>query len=119
MTMTKAVSFLCAIGLTILWIAGLGSPYSASWLTWLDGVAALVGYGVTFGGMRVSGPIGLSVGLFALWIIGMATNGVAWQNWWTFAFACGYLLVGLMAPERRGAITPIERESTDRFRKSA
>lgn len=117
--MTKSISLLSAIGLTILWIAGLGSPFSASWLTWLDGVAALIGYGVTFGSSRVSGPIGLAVGLFALWIIGMATNGAAWQNWWTFAFGCGYLLVGLMAPARAHVATPVEHETTERFRRSA
>jgi hypothetical protein len=124
--MTKIVSLICAIGLTVLWIAGLSSPFSATWLTWLDGVAALVGYGVAFGRMdianrmtRIAGPIGLSVGLFALWIIGMATNGAPWQNWWTFIFGCGYLLVGLMEPAKSQVVTPLERESSDRFRKSA
>ena len=117
--MTKTIALLCAIGLTILWIAGLGSSFSATWLTWLDGVCALIGYGVAFGRPRVSGPIGLAVGLFALWIVGMATNGATWQNWWTFAFGCGFLLVGLMAPAQARVVGPIESETTERFRRSA
>jgi hypothetical protein len=117
--MIKTMALLCAVGLTVLWIAGLGSPFSASWLTWLDGVAALIGYGVAFGKEGARGPILLSVGLFALWVVGIVTNGTTWQSWWTFAFGCGYLLVGLIAPSETHAITPIETESNDHYRKSA
>jgi hypothetical protein len=124
--MKRVASVIFAIGLTILWIAGLSSPYSATWLTWLDGVGALIGYGIAFGTdnvanrvTRIGGPVALSIGLFALWIIGMSTNGAPWQNWWTFAFACGYLLVGLTPAPRAGVVTPVERETSDRFRRSA
>jgi hypothetical protein len=119
--MIKAMALLCAVGLTILWLAGLGSPFSASWMTWLDGVCALIGYGVAFSETRVRGPISLSIGLFALWIVGMATNGAAWQNWWTFAFGCGYLLVGLMKPSDVQAVSDhhIEAQTDDQYRKSA
>jgi hypothetical protein len=68
---------------------------------------------------HVGSSIGLAVGLFALWIIGMATNGAPWQNWWTFVFACGYLLVGLMPTARTNVVTPLERDTGDRFRRSA
>jgi hypothetical protein len=121
LTMIKAMALLCAIGLTILWIAGLGSPFSANWLTWLDGVCALIGYGVTFSEARARGSIGLSIGLFALWIVGMATNGAAWQNWWTFAFGCGYLLVGLLKPAGMQVVSEreIETETSDHYRRSA
>lgn len=117
--MIKSMALLCAIGLSILWIAGLGSPFSAAWLTWLDGACALVGYGIAFSRVGTRGPIALSVGLFALWVIGMVTNGATWQNWWTFAFGCGYLLVGLLAPNETSVVTPVESETSDQFRKSA
>ncbi|MFL5813435.1 MAG: hypothetical protein ACJ763_07635 [Bdellovibrionia bacterium] len=119
--MIKAMALLCAVGLTILWIAGLGSPFSASWLTWLDGLCALIGYGIAFAETRARGPISLSIGLFALWIVGMATNGATWQNWWNFAFGCGYLLVGLLKPMEMQVASehPVESHTSDHYRKSA
>jgi hypothetical protein len=40
-----------------------------------------------------------------LWIIALATGTEAWKAWWTFAFACVYVLLGLAggaASESRG-----------------
>ncbi len=106
--MVRRISTLLALGLVVLWIAGLGSPTSTSWLTWLDGLAALAAFGIaaltpTYArrSARMGEPVALSVGLFALFVIGLATGATLWQAWWTFAFACAFLILGFSARERK------------------
>lgn len=100
----KGISVALGVGLAILWIAGLSSPYAPVWLTWLDGVGALCAFMI--GGAnkpadlrnrRMTGPVLLSVGIFALWIIALATKTVGWMTWWNFAFACAFLFFGVSA----------------------
>ena len=129
----RAWSLVFAIGLVVLWIAGLSSPGTAAWLTWLDGVAAICGF-IIAGTVdydsprsaRMGAPIALAVGLYALWIIGLATDGRSFQNWWSFGFACGFLLLGISAySQPMGAMTPTSMphdrmtRTDDRFRKRA
>lgn len=125
----KALAIICGIGLGILWIAGLQSPMAAGWLTWLDGVgavfsfAAAANYGTR--ASRVGTPAIVSAGLFALWIIGLVTNGLPWQNWWTFVFAClmGVAAIAGNRPQARTGLRTTESvqgvETRDRFRRSA
>jgi hypothetical protein len=133
--MLKKMSAVLGVGLLILWIAGLGSPTAQGWLTWLDGVAALCAFAISgftpnyaSKNVRVGQPIALSGGLFALWIIGLATGAVSWLCWWTFAFACAFLALGIACSyERRPPIAESEAEfnsmdfhrSKDQTRKSA
>ena len=101
--MVRASSIVLGAGLVILWAVGLGN-HATAWLTWLNGLGALCAFGIaaaivpnmTLSG-RVSPPIVLSIGLFVLWIIALATHAEAWLAWWTFAFACAFLLVGIIA----------------------
>ena len=130
----KAIGVALGTGLAILWVAGLSSPYAPGWFTWLDGLAAL---GAFFMAGRVSdqdlrahrmrGPITLSIGLFALWIAGLATDATPWLCWWTFAFACASLVFGVSAggaesiaegPEAEIEKPEEHKPSEDEFRKT-
>lgn len=128
--MVKSWSIIFGIGLGILWLAGLGAPSATPWMTWLDAVGALCAFLIAAGvsdssarGRRVSSTLLLAIGLFALWIAGLASGVVAWQNWWTFAFACGFLILSIASGSVR-TISATQYEggevpSRDRFRKSA
>jgi hypothetical protein len=90
-----------AIGLVVLWLAAL-SQHATSWLTWADVVAALCAFAIAAGagasvtpGSSATLPLALSVGLAVLWIIGLASHASSWLAWWTFAFACAFLLIGV------------------------
>lgn len=112
--MVRTYSVILGLGLAILWIAGLGSPNAAGWLTWLDGVAALCAF-IIAGALnptyisrtsRAAAPVLLSVGLFVLWIVGLTSQVVPWLAWWTFAFACAFLVLGLAAAAKPSAYSP-------------
>ena len=95
--MFRAISFVLGLGLVLLWLAGLSSHASA-WLTWLDGLAALIAIAgaaalVEFHRGGTAGTGLLALGLFILWIIGLATGATLWLSWWTFAFACAFVVV--------------------------
>jgi hypothetical protein len=112
--MVRFWSVVLGIGLILLWIAELGSPgfggyvpsagtaTAARWITWLDLVGAFFAFviaGVSYSharrSARAAGPIALAIGLFVLWIVGLASNVVPWVSWWNFAFACAFLLMGI------------------------
>lgn len=109
--MVRGFSFLLGVGLIALWFVALGSPVAAPWLTWLLGVAALGSFAISAAGsefdrdkrLRSSAPIALSLALFGLWITAFATNVVSWMTWWTFAFACCYLVLGVAASGTRAS----------------
>jgi hypothetical protein len=98
--MIRASSIALGIGLVVLWLVGLWNGATA-WLTWLNGVGGLVAFGIAASvtprvvGAAAGSPIALSVGLFALWIIALITHATTWLTWWTFAFACAFLMVGM------------------------
>ena len=91
------------VGLVILWIVGLGQ-HATPWMTWLDGLGALFAFALA-GGLAATaslalgggGIFALAIGLGVLWIIGLSTHAVVWLTWWTFAFACGFVLLGIVA----------------------
>ncbi len=98
--MVRGISIALGIGLIILWITGL-SQHATAWLTWLDGIAGLCAFGIAgvirpgVAGSLAASPIALSVGLFVLWIIALAIGASGWLSWWTFVFACAFLLLGI------------------------
>jgi len=106
----RGVLVAMGIGLVILWIVGLGQ-HATPWLTWLDGLGALFAFALA-GGLAATasaalgggGIFALAIGLGVLWIIGLSTHAVGWLTWWTFAFACGFLLLGIVTSVR-GPIT--------------
>ncbi len=109
--MVRGLMIALGIGLLILWIVGLQAG-SAGWLLWLDfvgGVLSIIGGAALTDAVarygRLGEPLFLSVGLFVLWIIALAVGMAAWKTWWTFAFACAYLLVALAAGTERAPMT--------------
>jgi hypothetical protein len=99
--MTRGISLILAVGLVVLWLVGL-SRHATPWLTWLNGVGALCAFGIAGvagermrRGFATGTPVALAIGLGVLWIIGLATHAVPWLVWWTFAFACAFLLLGV------------------------
>jgi hypothetical protein len=115
--MVRGISILLAIGLFILWIVGL-AEHATLWLSWLDGLGALcglligasVGQGATRG-VDVGAPVALAIGLGVLWIIGLATHAEVWLTWWTFGFACAFLILGIAG----GAVTARTTTATTRI----
>jgi hypothetical protein len=100
--MLKAISGLLGVGLIILWIVGL-AQHATPWLTWLDVVGALFSLAIAAGAgpaveraFRAGAPIALGVGLAILWIIALATHATAWLSWWTFGFACAFIILGIV-----------------------
>ena len=93
--------FVLGIGLLILWLVGLGA-HSASWLMWLvfagGCLSIIAGVGLPVDAsrsLRVSTALVISIGLYILWIVGLGVGKAMWKNWWTFAFACAYLLLAI------------------------
>lgn len=122
-------SMFFGVGLLVLWLAGLNNPQAVGWLTWLDGLAGILAFAVSAGlgdfpsrRAAMRGPIALSIGLFAMWAVALTGGVPAWQGWWTFAFACGFLFLGVAGGRRPGAVRPTEIhtvEERERFRKGA
>jgi hypothetical protein len=126
-------SFMFGIGLSILWAMGLGSENSTLWITWLDGAGALAAFTLSAVAgdhgawhARVGFPVLLAIGLFTGWAVSLALMGSNWQNAWTFAFGCAFILVGLSgirpnvpASRKEGTVQEgTAHDASDRFRKS-
>jgi hypothetical protein len=98
--MVRTGDVVLGIGLVILWIAGL-SAHATGWLTWLDGLAALGAFAIggavatRTGAAAGTATIALSLGLFVLWIVALATDASLWLSWCTFAFALALLILGI------------------------
>ncbi|HVV49388.1 MAG TPA: hypothetical protein VHO06_07010 [Polyangia bacterium] len=114
--MFRAVSAVLGFGLILLWIAGLAS-HAVAWLTWLDGLAGLVAVAMGLGFVRAAqmGVPGwglLAFGLFVLWIIGLAGGRTLWQAWWTFGFACAFLILAASATSAPSAGGRLHQRTT-------
>jgi hypothetical protein len=100
--MVRGVSTILAVGLTVLWLVGLGD-HATIWLSWLDALAALCGFAIALGPSdiprrrRAAGPLALGIGLAIVWMVAISTGARPWLTWWTFAFACAYLAIGIGA----------------------
>jgi hypothetical protein len=113
--MVRKSSFVIGLGLAVLWWLGLSIDQSARVL-WFDAVAAVLSFGI--GGLvnepaegepAVGGAIAcavMSVGLGALWIIGMSTRQPAWANWFNFLFAVAYMATAVLAVSGRRVHLP-------------
>jgi hypothetical protein len=110
--MLRSVSVVLAVGLVLLWLVGL-NQHATAWLTWLDGLAALCAFGLAIGAgpavtraIGAGGPIALGIGIGILWIIGLAMHTEPWLTWWTFAFACAFVVLGVAGGMNRRELTP-------------
>ena len=99
--MIRGLSLFLGIGLVILWVCGI-HQHGTVWLTWLDGLCAVGGLIIAAnngeGKERLtvaSYTLALAGGLGLLWLVGLATRREAWLTWWTFAFGCAYLALGV------------------------
>jgi hypothetical protein len=118
--MVRTWSIILGICLIILGAAGLNSP-TGTWIAWLDIAGGVISFfvGATASGVAVpataAGTVGrerradtsglffICVGLFAMWIIGIANHNItARMAWWNFAFACAYGLIALSLSSKRG-----------------
>ncbi len=100
--MSKTFSIILGLGLIALWAVGISTGDVTGWLLWLDGI---IGIGALIMGLamnrdssknlRVGGPVWVALCLFALWIIGLYLGATSWLSWWTFGFACAFLIPGI------------------------
>jgi hypothetical protein len=111
----RGASIAMGLGLGALWLFGF-STHATLWLTWLVGLAALCA--LALGARPVplrpvpaaaSRPLVLSGGLFLLWMIGLGLRVEPWLAWWTFIFACGFLMLGIYVSARMGRPTITSR----------
>src|SRR5262245_30626729 len=114
--MVRPWMIVLGIGLLLVWLAGVGY-HTASWLLWLDFIGGILSIAAGLfapaelsRNARMAMPLALSATLFLLWIISLVVGQEPWKVWWTFAFACGYLLVAALGatPTQR----PTERMPT-------
>lgn len=135
----RSGSVVLGVGLLVLWLVGLNRVDAVGWLTWLDGIAGILAFMISGSvsgsivdeeariegvwGLR-RGPFFLSIMLFGMWVIGLATSVPIWQTWWNFAIACGFMWVASIGGRgtdaaRRGETIPLERRQEERFRRGA
>lgn len=97
------------VGLFLIatFISGLAIPGTAAWLTWLQLVGALLAFGIAIVPperesltTKAGAPLFISLGLFAMWIVGLALHDEAWLVWCTFAAACAFLLLTIVGGGR-------------------
>jgi len=91
--MSRPVVAFVGLGLVVLWVIGRTEDTTA-WLLWFEGAAALgvvavVGLLPARASARLAGAclLGLTLVLFALWLIAILSGGTPWFAWWTFTFA--------------------------------
>lgn len=115
--MVRPMSFLLSFWLAGLFVVGQGAHVPelmvaavglASLFALIGGfIAPLVGPG-----LRLAGPLALSLGLFALWAIGLAMKVPPWLPWCvfmgTFCFIGVTIAEALWSPRNRGTMAPAD-----------
>jgi hypothetical protein len=97
-------SILLALGLLLLGLVGVFSSEAPQpWLPWCNLGGAWAAYFFAADikpkcsrNKRIFGPIALSVGLFLAGFLAIQGEKVNWQAWTTFAFACAFLILGIV-----------------------
>ncbi len=91
--MSRPIVGFVGLGLVVLWVIARAENATA-WLQWFEGATAL-GVVAVVGLIpaRRSAPLagaclfGLTLVLFALWLIAVLEHGTPWFAWWIFTFA--------------------------------
>ena len=101
--MLRASLSVLALALLLLWVVGV-TDGATPWMTWLDGVAAVLTLLLVPVTRPSIGPVGAAVvpsligsGLVAMFVVGLATHASGWLTWFTGAFGAGYLLYAAFA----------------------
>jgi hypothetical protein len=122
--MLRTWTVILGLGLAILWIFGVTSRGEAGWLSWLQLVAGIYSLLVAASvddlsprRTRVSNTLSISIGLSVLWILALVSPVLRWQAWWTFAFACAYLVLAIVTGAR--GEPPVEEPEQEDFRRTA
>lgn len=94
--MVRYMSWLLGFWLTLLYVVGRSAPVSRGllWLTLLAALFAFVGGAIApmvSSGLRIGGPVALSLGLFALFAVELAMHTESWLPWCTFLGVVTYL----------------------------
>src|SRR5262245_61842902 len=115
--MTRAAPAMIGIGLAALWIIGMFVD-ATIWLTWIVGIGAALSLATVGASPERHSSAwaalclgGLTAGLLAAWIVGLATHATPWLAWWTFVTACLTALAALGAA-RQGAIDLLRARDT-------
>jgi len=115
--MVRAMSYLLSFWLATLFVCGQGAhvPQGIVWLVGLGAILALFGgliAPMVGPGLRLGGPIGLSLGLFTLWALGLAMKAPLWLPWCvfmgTFCFIGVTIAEVIWAPRNRGTMAPAD-----------
>jgi hypothetical protein len=91
----------CLIGAGLLMVGLFGAfTEPQSWVVWCDLIGAWAAFFFAADitpncsrARRISVPAVLSIGLFVTWFAAIAEKEAHWLAWWTFAFACAFLLL--------------------------
>lgn len=101
--MLRASLVALAIALLLLWRVGVVDG-ATDWMTWLDGVAALLAFLLVPVTTDEVGPLGAALGpqliglaLVAFAVVGLLTRASGWLTWFTLALGCGYLVFAAFA----------------------
>jgi hypothetical protein len=102
--MSKTTSIIVGALLTVMFIIGISTQVVSAWLYWLDLTAAVLAFNVAFlqstaipVAIRIAAPVLLSLGLLAMWIVGLTMGGATWLVWSNFGVACIELAAGALA----------------------
>lgn len=127
--MLKRLTTVLGVGLLALWAFGLGDARASAWVVWLLGLGSLWSLGIALlssdipsQAERVTQPLALAVGLFAVWLIGVTVDSVDWLNRWTFVAALAYLFLGIsgfVKKKRPSGVYPLEKKPEEKVRKIA
>lgn len=115
--MVRPMSFLLSFWLALLFVTAQLAhiPWAFVWLTGLGALIALFGAFVAplvgpFA--RLAGPVALSLGLFALWIVALIMKVPRWLPWCVFMGTVCFIGVTLAevlwSPRNRGTMAPAD-----------
>ncbi len=101
--MLRASLSVLALALLLLWVVGV-TDGATPWMTWLDGVAAVLTLLLLPVTRESSGPVGVAavptligIGLVVMFAVGLPTHASGWLTWFTGAFGAGYLMYAAFA----------------------
>jgi len=115
--MVRLMAFLLSFWLALLFVVATAA-HVPKLMVFFVGLGALCAF---FGGCisplvskawRLAGPIALSIGLFSLWIVALATKQPLWLPWCvfmgTFCFIGVTIAEVIWAPRNRGTMAPAD-----------